>query len=74
MEKVFWGSDKPSKLNAHSQTWTLSILSKAITVQEGDNILITRLKSPWNLEFRREFTKEGMVQVSIVASSPTNPK
>ncbi len=35
-----------------------------MTVREGDNCLITRLKSPWNLEIRREFSQQGMVQVN----------
>ena len=36
---------------------------QAVTVREGDNCLITRLKSPWNMEMRREFSSKGMLQV-----------
>ncbi len=42
--------------------------NQAVTVREGDNCLITRLKSPWNLEIRREFNQQGMVQVGLVES------
>lgn len=37
-------------------------LAKAVTVQEGDNCLITRIKSPFNLELREEYSEEGMIQ------------
>lgn len=36
--------------------------AEALTVREGDDCLITRLKAPWNLEIRREFTPKAMTQ------------
>lgn len=38
---------------------------QAVTVREGESCFITRLKAPWNLEIRHEFTPQGMTQVSI---------
>ena len=39
------------------------IFLQGVTVREGDNCLITRLRSPWNFEIREEFTSQGMMQV-----------
>ena len=37
--------------------------AKAVTVQEGDNCLLTRLKDPWaSLEIKKEFNREGVTQ------------
>ena len=41
----------------------LALFFQGVTVQEGDDCLITRLKGPWHLEVRREFSPRGMVQV-----------
>lgn len=46
----------------HTETLPGGEKATAVTVREGDNCLITRLKSPWNMELRREFSSKGMLQ------------
>jgi len=44
----------------HTETLPNGEKATAVTVREGDNCLITRLKSPWNMEMRREFSSKGI--------------
>ena len=43
---------------------------QGVTVQEGENSLITRITSQrGKIEVRREFTKDGMTQVEMPATN-----
>lgn len=51
----------------HTEILPNGLETKGVTVQEGENSLITRISSQrGKIEVRREFTKDGMTQVIIL--------